>query len=85
MAAAAAELQRVVDVEIDDGGVFNRYLRQSGGRAGAAGLRLRVPGRRPHLPPEPGEEDPRLRVLGGLWASKSFCDHREAESQVSGL
>ncbi|XP_021269313.1 14 kDa phosphohistidine phosphatase isoform X4 [Numida meleagris] len=83
--AAAAALRRVADVEIDDDGVFNRYLRQGGGRAGAAGLRLRVPGRRPHLPPEAGEEDPRLRVLGGLWASKSLCDYAEAESQVSGL
>ncbi|XP_066837118.1 14 kDa phosphohistidine phosphatase isoform X2 [Anser cygnoides] len=86
MAAAEAEaLGRVADVEIDGGGVFNRHIRQGGGGAGAAGLGLRVPGGRPHLPPARGEEDPRLRILGGLWASKSFGDYREAESKVSRL
>ncbi|KAM9176260.1 14 kDa phosphohistidine phosphatase isoform 2-T2 [Mergus octosetaceus] len=83
--AAEAALGRVADVEIDGGGVFNRYIRQGGGGAGAAGLRLRVPGGRPHLPPAGGEEDPRLRILGGLWASKALGDYREAESNVSGL
>ncbi|XP_032304053.1 14 kDa phosphohistidine phosphatase isoform X2 [Coturnix japonica] len=81
----AAALQRVPDVEIDAGGVFNRHLRPGGGRAGAAGVGLRVSGRRADLTPEPGEEDPRVRVLGGLRASESLCDYREAESQVPRL
>ncbi|XP_042642723.1 14 kDa phosphohistidine phosphatase isoform X1 [Tyto alba] len=85
MAAAGAALARVPDVEIDGGGVFNRPLRADGGGAGAAGPGLRVPGGRPPLSPPPGEEDPRLRVLGGLWASRPLRDHREAESQISRL
>nr|XP_013226157.1 uncharacterized protein LOC102095723 [Columba livia] len=56
-----------------------------GAGAGAAGPGLRVPGGRPPLPPPPGAEDPRLRVLGGLWSSGPLCDYGEAESQVSGL
>ncbi|XP_075628432.1 14 kDa phosphohistidine phosphatase isoform X2 [Balearica regulorum gibbericeps] len=85
MAAAAEALSRVADVEIDGGGVFNRHLRADGAGAGAAGLGLRVPGGRPPLPPPRGEEDPRLRVLSGLWASGPRRDYGEAESQVSGL
>ncbi|XP_064324794.1 14 kDa phosphohistidine phosphatase isoform X2 [Phalacrocorax carbo] len=86
MAAAAAEaLSRVADVEIDDGGVFNRPLRADGAGAGAARPGLRVPGGRPPLPPPRGEEDPCLRVLGGLWASRPLRDYREAEGTVSGL
>ncbi|XP_032776194.1 14 kDa phosphohistidine phosphatase isoform X2 [Strigops habroptila] len=81
----AAALSGVPDVEIDGDGVFNRHLRADGGGAGAAGPGLRVPGGRPARPPPPGEEDPRLRILGGLWASRPLRDYGEAEGQVSGL
>lgn len=43
----------------------SRHLRQGVRRDAEAGLRLRVPGRRAHLPPEPGQEDPRVRLLHG--------------------
>lgn len=43
----------------------SRHLRADGAGTGAAGPGLRVPGGRPALPPPRGEEDPRLRVLGG--------------------
>ncbi|XP_064892291.1 14 kDa phosphohistidine phosphatase isoform X1 [Columba livia] len=74
MAAAAEALSRVPDVEIDGDGVFNRHLRADGAGAGAAGPGLRVPGGRPPLPPPPGAEDPRLRVLG---APGGHCPHAE--------
>lgn len=43
----------------------SRPLRASERGAGAAGLPVPVPGGRPDLPPERGQEDPRLRLLRG--------------------
>ncbi|XP_053940476.1 14 kDa phosphohistidine phosphatase isoform X1 [Cuculus canorus] len=58
----------------------SRPIRANGGGAGAAGPGLRVPGGRPPRPPPRGAEDPRLRLLGGLWASRPLRDYREVES-----
>ncbi|XP_072816642.1 14 kDa phosphohistidine phosphatase isoform X1 [Vicugna pacos] len=53
----------------------SRHLRQGIRRDAEEGLRLRVPGGRAHLPPEPGQEDPRVRLLHGLWPRPALHLH----------
>ncbi|XP_044634278.1 14 kDa phosphohistidine phosphatase isoform X2 [Equus asinus] len=63
----------------------SRHLRQGIRRDAEEGLRLRVLGRWAHLPPEPGQEDPRVWLLHGLWSCPTLRLHRENQSQVPRL